>query len=401
MAIKFNYSSKPLLGTTKTYDYIITTSSIPSNTTGITSYVGSIEKIYDEEIESVTTSKSNVTAKLLSSKRVKYLATSGSAGMSVTFTATIKYKGTTINEVITNSGVSINYIKTKSNNKYIWTKPTEITLRLPWTFFRTWELYRTASINPEAENRILASNSTMSPSNTDTISIPGAYYGDTLELGYTLKPGGTVSVENGTEITVDPSFSIQNTGSTQLKLLEPTITYTTGDLGFKKPEKADLRDGTNTQNFKLVVTKPTELSNFDVDISVQDNGSESYYIIDQLIGWSSVQTDTYCDIYKSDGTKITITSYTSLGSIPAGTTSGEWTLYVNGGDKSTNKASPKFVDLNVKMTIAGKHSSDHKFKTSSGWKRVYVGEETVADSSGGGSGGGGWVGPATGGWMAS
>jgi hypothetical protein len=91
-------------------------------------------------------------------------------------------------------------------------------------------------------------------------------------------------VENGTEITVDPSFSIQNTGSTQLKLLEPTITYTTGDLGFKKPEKADLRDGTNTQNFKLVVTKPTELSNFDVDISVQDNGSESYYIIDQFIG---------------------------------------------------------------------------------------------------------------------
>lgn len=401
MAIKFNYSSNPLLGTTKTYEYSILTGNAPSSTTGITSYVGSVTKDYLEDIESVTTSKSNVTVELISSRRVKYIATSGGANMSVTFTATIKYKGTTINEIKNKAGDSINYVKTKSNNKYIWTKPTEVTLRLPWTFFKTWELYRTASINPEAENRVLASNSTMSPSNTETISIPGAYYGDTLELGYTLKPGGTVGVENGTEINVDPSFSIQNIISTQLKLAEPTATYTTGDLGFKEPTKANLRDGTNTQNFKLVVTKPTELSNFDVDISVQDNGSESYYIIDQAFGWSSVQTDTSCDVYKSDGTKINFTSYISLGTISAGKTSGEWTLYVNGGEKTTNKASPKFIDLNVKMTIADKHSSDHKFKTQSGWKRVYVGEETTSSSSGGSGGGGGWVGPATGGWMAS
>ena len=119
MAIKFNYSSKPLFGTTKTYNYIILTSSAPSSVTGLTSYVGSITKDYTEDIESVTASKSNITVELISSRRVKYIATSGEANMSVTFTATVTYKGTTINEIKTKSGNSINYIKTKSNNKYI------------------------------------------------------------------------------------------------------------------------------------------------------------------------------------------------------------------------------------------------------------------------------------------
>ena len=382
----------------ETFSYSCTTSNMStSESIGISMYVGSLSETYQYEVESaeIILNSSAASVSSISGKTVKYKVVSGTSNTKVMFSAKVTFKITGASSSITSiirknpsTGVqsNINYVKRKSTGTYFWTRPTNITLQLPWEYFKIWALTRTDAYIPIGSPVTLATNSTLATSGTNSYDISGAYYGDRIEFTYVLKPGATVGVIDGERLQVDPDFSIVNTTASKGEMPEPTLALSS-QWDFGEGTWSTVKDTSTRSNFTLKVTKPAAMKSLKVNIAVHLYNAEAYYRENLNL---VTKTDTSAEVY-SGNTKITSTAktYTDIGSIDAGTASKDFTLKVVAD--SGNYHWPKYVDLYVKMTVAD--SSAHCYKTE--FKLGYSSKGTYTST---GSGGGGYSGGFTGGY---
>ena len=403
MAITLGSGSSVTWSETFSYSCLTGNTSINSTGTGVSAYIGSMTKTYQYEVDSVEIilNSSSASVSSISGKTVSYRVTSGISNSKVMFTAKVTFKSINatsdiINVIRKNPNTgetsNINYIKRKSTGTYFWTRPTVVTLQLPWDYFKAWTLTRTDAYIPIASPVVLANNNTVATSGTNSYDISGAYYGDQIEFTYTLKPGATVGVGNGERLQVDPNFSIINNSATKGTMSEPTISFSS-QWNFGEGTWSTVKDTNNRANFTLTVTKPDAMKELTVTLSAHLYNAEAYYRKD--LNWTTY-TDTNADVYL-DSTKISSSSktYTDIGSIEAGTASKSFTLKVVAEDG--NYHWPKFVDMYIKMTVSD--SSKHCYST-----EFKIGNNSAGTPTPTSSGGGGYSGGFTGGyggWMPS
>jgi hypothetical protein len=311
---------------------------------------------YGAPVKYVTVMPKTVYYKI-SGNTVKYTFTSSSANSSTTVTATANYGGTseiTLTDVKLSSG-TVNYVK--ANNTYVWTRPASFTMQLPWSYFSAWTLSRTSSLNPDvAAGAVTSRSSSSMTSGTSTYSVNGLKYGDNLKLTYTLKEGGSVNISNNYTCTVDPTFSISNTGATQSSTLpSPTVTLGSED---KNTLKLTVTNNSGA-NVKIRIYKGT---------CQVDKGSWSG-------GKQSVDT-----VYE-DGTAISTSM--SPGSL-VGSQTGTYTLYLGNNGKKDWDTIYACIYVYVELESAGStmYASGAKSATITATYGTYY-------SSGGGGGGGG------------
>lgn len=397
MAITLGGNSSAAWSETFSYSCLTGNTSTAGSGTGILIYVGSMTKTYQYEVDSVEIilNSSSASVSSISGKTVSYRVTSGISNTKVMFSAKVTFKAISPTSAITNvirknpntgETSSINYIKRKSTGTYFWTRPTTIALQLPWNYFKSWELKRTDGLNPSSSADVIANNTTLATSGTETYDISGIYFGDRLEFNYTLKPGGSVDVYNGERLTVDPDFSIKNTAASKGEMPEPTLALSS-QWDFGEGTWSTVKNTSTRANFTLKVTKPDAMKSLKVNIAVHLYNAEAYYRENLNL---VTKTDTSAEVY-SGNTKITSTtkSYTDIGSIEADTASKDFTLKVVADSGGYHW--PKYVDLYVKMTVAD--SSAHCYKTE--FKLGYSSKGTYTSTS---SGGGGYSGGFTGGY---
>jgi hypothetical protein len=342
----------------------------------------------------------------ISGNSVTFRYTSALSGAKAKYTASVDvgYPVTKIEDVASTSGVNIDYIKAASTNQYVWTRPTAFDIKADWDYFRSWSLNRTtSSLSVDSTAGTVKSNSSLATSGTNKYTIAkseGLRYGDNLKFTYELKPGAKMSMT--TDVTIGRDcLALSSCGGSQETL--PTFTASLmNQWSFKSPGKDTLKSSTTSDQFYITVTKPDIKwwkEDLAVDVAIYVADCEHYYINDQLIGWSSVKTDTSGSIKVGSGPAAGTTlstSFTHIGTIYKNSTELTVQLLSTGdGDKRC----PKYANIRVRCTIQDSCKNNHKYKTSEGKLYVYGGSPTTGSAGGGGytgSGAGGY-----GGWMPS
>lgn len=392
--------------TTHSVSGTVITGSTPIYDSSGAYYSGTSKHSFDGPVKYVTVLTGDVWY-TISGNSVTFKYTSSTSGAKAKYTASVDvgYPATKIEDVASTSGVNIDYIKAASTNQYVWTRPTAFDIKADWDYFRSWSLTRTASsLSVDSTAGTVKSNSSLTTSGTNKYTITkseGLRYGDNLKFSYELKPGAKMSMT--TEVTIGRDcLELSSCGGSQ-ETLPTYYAELNSQWNFGSPGKDTLKNSTTCDQYFLVVKKPDVKwfkEDLAVDVSAYVTGCESYYINDQLIGWSSVKTNTSAGVKVGDGDCAGTTlsgSYAKIGTIKKNEDQLVVQLLVTG---SGDKRCPKYTRLRLKFTIQSSCANKHKYKTSEGQLYVYGGTATSGSSSGGGgyvgSGGGGY-----GGWMPS
>ena len=387
---------------TETFKHSIVTGTFAQGVgIGIQTYFGDSTFTYDREVKSAEIIDGSATVISISGKGVKYRVTSGTSNTLVYFSVKVTFiDSIEISDIITTSDRPINYVKRKSTGKFLWTRPTNISLQLPWKAVRTWSLSRTAALNPDIVSvKTLSSNSTLSTSGTTSYTISGAYCGDTVKLTYTLKPGyNSIGISNSSTYTVDPGITISTTTSTSSgEMPKPTIEITS-PVGWDAAWD-DIKNNGNCADINVKVTVPSGMEHLAFNVSAHLYDAECYYRKD--LKWTTYK-DTGADIY-SNGTKISSSSksYTALGTINANSSPTTFTLQVKQNEDSDENAVswPKYAALYImiKPVAEGVHGYTTSYSVGYGTGGTY-------ETGGAGGGAGGYTGGfggGYGGWMPS
>lgn len=388
-------------GTSPTYDQ----SGVYDSTGGY--YRGTDVRTYSGKIVSVlmTSNGANVQYAITGEKTVQFFYVSSVSGKTQSFSANVTYEPAPVivENVVAASGSTVDYLNTtKDTTKYMWTRPTAFDLQLPWSYIASWSLSRagwgssaTDSMCVDSTAGVVASSSVYaSPtSGTNVFTIPqsaGIRYGDYLTLTLTPKFCATLSkttfnckVARGNTSIKDTSFASGKSFKTEVSnnaIVNADISGGVWSLDSSSAESVR-KAGTAKPEFTFTVTKAAGIKDLAIKIEAQNDSlfTECWY----TKGWNiTSHKDDACDVY-SGSTKLSTSSYTEIGTIPAGTLSKSWTLKVATNDVSDAIVSwPKSVVLDIRYTITG---GTHCFTDSVGFDAVLEGNWTTGgDNTGSG-----------------
>lgn len=334
---------------------------------------------------------------------VTFSYSSSLSGAKQAYSAKVTYGAatTTVTDVKAASGATIDYVNTTQNTtKYLWTRPVNFQLQMPWNYISSWSLSRagwgTASTNSMCVDStagvIKTTDSSYTGTNTYTLNYDtyGIRYGDYLTLTLTPKVCANLSQTTFTCKVDKDHTSIKNTSIASGKDFDKVVDdqgIVTADItGGVWPTDSNYSDYSNKSsnpNFTLSVTKASSIQNLAIEVGIYYSSSftECWYTKNANL---IVRKGDPC-LLKYNGSEISKTSsnYTILGTIPAGTLTGNYTLSVC-PDDSWNKAWPKSVVATLRYRITG---GTHCFSTTTASDAVSEGQWTMG--GGGGSGGGG------------
>ena len=365
-------------------------------------YSGTATHTFAENVTNVTmTTGAGTVYYRISGKTVTFSYSSSLSGARSPYAATVTY-GTadvTVKDVTTTSGVAVDYINTTTDTtKYMWTRPVNFQLQLPWDYIASWSLSRagwgTASTNSMCVDStagvIKTTDSSYTGTNTYTLNYDtyGIRYGDYLTLTLTPKVCATLSQTTFTCKVDKDHTSIKNTsiatGNDFDKIVDDQGIITadiTGGVWPTDSNYSSYSDKSSNPNFTLSVTKASSIKNLAIEVGIYYSSlfTECWYTKNANL---VVRKSDPC-LLKYNGSEVSkvSSSYTILGTIPAGTLTGNYTLSVC-PDDSWNKAWPKSVMATLRYRIT---SGAHCFSTTTASDAVSEGQWTMGGD--GGSGG--------------
>lgn len=390
--------------TTTTVSGNILTGSTPVYDTSGTYYSGTATHTFSENVTEVTmTTGAGSVYYRINGKTVTFSYSSSLSGARQPYAASVTYgvAPVTVKNVTSTSGKAIDYINTnKDATKYMWTRPVDFQLQLPWDYIESWTLSRagwgTAATNSMCVDStagvIKSTDSSYTGTNTYTLSYDtyGIRYGDYLTLTLTPKVCATLSQTTFTCKVDKDHTSIKNTsiatGNDFDKIVDEQGIVTASISGGVWPTDdnySDYADQSSNPYFNLNITKSSKIKDLAIEVGLYYSSTftECWYTKNANL---VVRKDDSCKLqYKGTDLSSSSSTYSVIATIPAGTLTDTFALNVWPDEDSSaaNKAWPKSVVATLRYRIVG---GTHCFSTTTATDAVSEGQWTTGGDAGSG-----------------